>query len=213
MRQQAAGYRHVEELQAEFAACRAVIRQRLSEFRAVRRSDYFFEMAYCILTPQSSATRAAAAIDALRALDRWDDHDLLARTLARKESYIRFHRTKATHLAEAHLQFPEIDSRLQDGQDGDELRSWLVANVRGLGWKEASHFLRNIGHRNLAILDRHILRNLQRHGVLSSLPKTMTRKNYLAIEERFALFSEHVGVTLDELDLLFWSRETGQVLK
>ncbi len=213
MTQHAGGYRHVEELQAEFATCRAVIRQRLSEFRTVRRSDYFFEMAYCILTPQSSATHAAAAIDALRALDRWDDHDLLARTLARKESYIRFHRTKATHLAEAHLQFPEIDSRLQDSQEGYELRSWLVANVRGLGWKEASHFLRNIGYRNLAILDRHILRNLQRHGVLSSLPKTMTRKNYLAIEERFALFSEHVGMTLDELDLLFWSRETGQILK
>lgn len=206
-------YRFVEELYGAFEFRKAVIRQRLAEFGAISRNEYFYEMAYCILTPQSSATRAAAAIDALRSLDRWDDHDLLARTLARRESYIRFHRTKARHLARAHAQFPEIARRLEDGQQGDLLRNWLVANVRGLGWKEASHFLRNIGYRNLAILDRHILKNLQRHGILSSLPRTMTRPNYLAIEQQFALFCSHVGLTMDELDLLFWSRETGRVLK
>jgi N-glycosylase/DNA lyase len=65
----------------------------------------------------------------------------------------------------------------------------------------------------MAILDRHILKNLQRHGIISSLPRTLTRKNYLAIEQRFAQFCEHVGLTMDEVDLLFWSSETGQILK
>ncbi len=213
MTEPSGSYRFVEDLHAAFASRKAAIRRRLAEFGTISRHEYFYEMAYCILTPQSSATRAAAAIDALRLLDRWDDHDLLARILARQESYIRFHRTKARHLVRAHTQFPEIAIRLEEGEPGAQLRNWLVANVSGLGWKEASHFLRNIGHRNLAILDRHILKNLQRHGVLSSPPRTMTRTNYLAIEQQFALFCIHVGLTMDELDLLFWSRETGQVLK
>jgi N-glycosylase/DNA lyase len=203
----------VKELRAAFESCKTDIRQRLAKFTAVNPDEYFFEMAYCILTPQSSAIRAAAAVNALRALDRWDDQELLARTLARKEFYIRFHHTKARRLAKAHAQFPEIAAHLETGREGRELRTWLVAHVGGLGWKEASHFLRNIGYRDMAILDRHILKNLQRHGIISSLPRTLTRKNYLAIEQRFAQFCEHVGLTMDEVDLLFWSSETGQILK
>ena len=82
-----------------------------------------------------------------------------------------------------------------------------------MGWKEASHFLRNIGHRNLAILDRHILRNLVRAGVLHRLPKTLTAKRYLLIEEKFKDFAERMDIPMDELDLLFWSMETGEILK
>jgi len=109
--------------------------------------------------------------------------------------------------------FPEIAAKLLNGSSGPELREWLVGNVNGLGWKEASHFLRNIGHRDLAILDRHILKNLTKHGVLRALPATLTPKRYLAIEAKFARFASAVGLTMDELDLLFWSRETGEILK
>jgi N-glycosylase/DNA lyase len=109
--------------------------------------------------------------------------------------------------------FPEILVRLTDSFSSADLRVWLVQNVHGLGWKEASHFLRNIGHRNLAILDRHILKNLKRHNVVKRLPKTLTPRRYLSIEAQFARFSEAVGITIDELDLFFWSRETGEILK
>ena len=90
---------------------------------------------------------------------------------------------------------------------------WLIHNVRGLGWKEASHFLRNIGYRNLAILDRHILKNLKHHNVFRTTPKTLTPKKYRAIEKGFASFANAVGISMDELDLLFWSNETGEILK
>ena len=72
------------------------------------------------------------------------------------------------------------------GSDGRDLRAWLVREVKGLGWKEASHFLRNIGFRDLAILDRHILRNLRRHGVIRTIPASLPEKRYLAIEGRFS---------------------------
>ncbi|MBU0628517.1 MAG: DNA lyase, partial [Nanoarchaeota archaeon] len=93
------------------------------------------------------------------------------------------------------------------------IREFIVTNVKGIGYKEASHFLRNIGHRNLAILDRHILKNLQKLKVINKIPKTLNKKNYLLIEDRFYKFSKKIKIPMDELDLLFWSIETGKVFK
>ena len=93
-------------------------------------------------------------------------------------------------------------------------RAWFVREVDGLGWKEASHFLRNIGRgERLAILDRHILRNLLRHGVIRRMPRTLTANRYLTIESKMERFSDDVEIPMAALDLLFWSRETGEVFK
>ena len=94
-----------------------------------------------------------------------------------------------------------------------ELREWLVKNVNGLGWKEASHFLRNIGVRGLAILDRHIFKHLVRLHVIRAVPKSLTKKRYLTIEKKWHRFAKDIGISLDELDLLFWSMETGEIRK
>ena len=206
-------YLFVEDLLAEFNERRDAIRVRLDEFASTPPGDYFFELVYCLLTPQSSAVNAAKAVDAIKRAN-WLHQDCdLAPLLHQDSFYIRFHNTKANHLNEAKRRFPEIHTHLTNGATSPEMREWLVHNVRGLGWKEASHFLRNIGHRNLAILDRHILRNLKRHNVLSAIPHSLTANRYLAFEERFHLFAEAIGVSMDELDLLFWSRETGEILK
>jgi N-glycosylase/DNA lyase len=65
----------------------------------------------------------------------------------------------------------------------------------------------------MAILDRHILKNLIKHNVIRSLPKTLTKKKYLSIERRFQKFANEIGVPIDELDLVFWSNEAGEILK
>jgi thermostable 8-oxoguanine DNA glycosylase len=49
--------------------------------------------------------------------------------------------------------------------------------------------------------------------VVRSIPKSLTPRRYLAIEAKFAAFATDVGISMDELDLLFWSKETGIVLK
>lgn len=203
----------LHEILLQHAALRAAIRRRLDEFARVPPSDYFYEAAYCLLTPQSSASNAEAAVEKLRGagfLVRGDDPEPI---LSDRSHYIRFHRTKARHLLAFRESYPLVKSRLTAGESAPDLRAWLVANVRGMGWKEASHLLRNIGHRNLAILDRHILKNLRRAGVLRSLPAALTPKRYASIERRFRRFSEKIGVPLDELDLLFWSMETGEIRK
>lgn len=203
----------VRELRDLYASRRDDIRSRLRDFERVPSEDYFYELAYCLMTPQSSAVNAGKAVALLRK-HRFEEQELDPEPLLHlKESYIRFHKTKAKRLIAAKGQFHAIRARMSDGSPSAELRAWLVNNVSGLGWKESSHFLRNTGHRNLAILDRHILKNLLRVGVLRSLPKSLTPKNYLAIERKFGRFALEVGISMDELDLLFWSMETGAILK
>ena len=177
------------------------------------QTEYFYELAYCLLTPQSSAVSAGQVVERLRDacfLETGGDPTPLLRA---KEHYIRFHNTKARRLQEARVLLPDILHVLRRAEPAPAARAWLVANVKGLGWKEASHFLRNIGRCNLAILDRHILRNLARHGVIRAIPASLTPSRYLNIEARFARFADRLGIPMDELDLLFWSRETGEILK
>ena len=204
----------LEDLIEFYSLRRDAIRIRLSEFAAVPPSRYFYELVYCLLTPQSSARHAEQVVALL------DDAGFHAkrvdpeRFLRRKDCYIRFHNTKSRHLLRMKDQFPAIAQKLSEPVSAMELREWLVKNVLGLGYKEASHFLRNIGRNDgLAILDRHILRNLKRLGVIALIPKSMSRKQYLKIEKRFSTFAVDRGIPLDELDLVFWSMETGEIRK
>ena len=206
-------HKELDELRRAYARHGEAIRLRLDEFSKVRPEEYFYELAYCLLTPQSSAVNAGKAIGMLRQADLLGTGIDPVDVLFSKSHYIRFHNTKARRLIEARSMLKEINAAITAPRSSVELRGWLVLNVKGLGWKEASHFLRNIGHRDLAILDRHILRNLRRHGVIHSLPTSLTPGRYLSIEKKFLRFAAAIGIAMDELDLLFWSRETGEILK
>lgn len=95
-----------------------------------------------------------------------------------------------------------------------KLRDWLAKNVKSIGYKETTHFIRNIGlGKNLAILDRHILKNLKKHEVIEKIPRSLTKKRYLEIENEMKRFSKKIKIPLAELDLLFWSKETGKIFK
>ena len=132
---------------------------------------------------------------------------------------VRFGDSKAKYIVEARHLFTKdgklyLKSHLSSFANLFELREWMAENVKGLGYKEASHFLRNIGlGEEFAILDRHILRNLKRMEVISEVPASITKKRYLEIEEKLRRFSRDIRIPLADLDLLFWSRETGWIFK
>jgi N-glycosylase/DNA lyase len=94
-----------------------------------------------------------------------------------------------------------------------EARDWLVKNIKGLGYKEASHFMRNVGYKNLAILDRHIINVMHDYKVLKQKPKALTKKNYLEIETKFKKLSKQLNMSAAELDLYMWYMKAGEVLK
>ncbi len=181
------------------------IKKRLEEFSLLRNQPFerlLPELVFCLLTPGTSARRAAAAVLGLQSsglLTRGSEKEL-AEFLRSK---VRFHNNKAKAIVSARQR-----SSIQFN------RNWLVKNIRGLGWKEASHFLRNVGYgNNLAIIDRHILKNLVEYKVIKAIPKHLSKKEYLSIEKKMKQFSRQLGIPPAELDLLLWSKETGEVFK
>jgi len=207
-------YKNLESLMEDYKKGRPSIQKRLADFRAVTQDDYFYELVYCFMTPQSSAVNSAKAQAMLMAHNFQNAEIDPERLLHQKEYYVRFHKTKAKLLVVMKQQYAAILQKISNGESAFEKRKWLAENVKGIGYKEATHFLRNVGlNDGLAILDRHILKNLKKHGAIRSLPKTLTKKKYLAIENRFQKFAEDIGIPIDELDLLFWSNETGEILK
>jgi N-glycosylase/DNA lyase len=211
----------IEELLELYENRKEEIKKKLLETkRMLNESDekIFAELAFCICTPQ---TKALAAWNAITTLMK---NGLLYRgsieEIAPFLRAVRFGKNKAKYIVEARKKFT-IDKKIQIKEFLSNftsplgLREWLVNNIKGLGMKEASHFIRNIGLSNnqLSILDVHILKNLREFGIIKKIPKSLTKKEYLKIEKKMREFSKKLGIPLDELDLLLWSKETGFVFK
>jgi N-glycosylase/DNA lyase len=211
----------MEGLLKTYERDRKKIRERLLEFKQVWREPderIFEELAFCFCTPQSNAKSCFAAVDYLaksRELFRGDQQSIVRRLKGR----VRFQNNKARYIVEARSLFSDRSGQLRikerlHHQNPVRLREWLVKNIKGLGYKEASHFLRNIGMGDdIAILDRHILRNMTRYGVIEKTPASLTPKHYLEMEAELRKFSHRIGIPMAELDLLFWSKETGEIFK
>ncbi len=194
------------------------IENALKSYKETWKSDekVFEELCFCLLTPQSSAKRAMRAIEMLK------ENNLLEKGSAKqKEKYlrsVRFYITKAKRLEEVQEKFPKEKIKkilMNNGLPNQQkCRDFLVKEVNGFGMKEASHFLRNIGfYEEIAILDRHILKNLVKCKVIRELPKSLNVKRYLEIEEKMKDFCIKNKIKFEELDLVFWSNETGEVFK
>lgn len=212
----------IKETKELYLPIKNKIRSRLNEFKRIWKSgndeDIFAELVFCLLTPQSKAKSCDDAVGCLleRDLLLKGNKSQIAKELRGK---VRFHNTKAKHIVEARKIFSErgklsLKKMLVQFNDPKETREWLVENIKGLGYKEASHFLRNIGKgENLAILDRHIMKNLYLFGVINELPTSLSKKRYLEIEKRMREFAVNVKIPLSHLDLLLWYKETGEVFK
>ena len=179
------------------------IKQRLQDFKNLPESEYKWELLFCLLTPQSKAQKCWEAVEEIKKLDKITEEDI-KEILIRKT---RFHNNKTKYVLEAINNWDKIKLKLNES-DTIQLRNWLCNNVIGYGMKEASHFLRNIGKSNnqVAILDRHILRNLK-------VEKIRSPKHYLEIEQLFLKKASSMKIKPDELDLLWWSQENGEIFK
>ena len=197
------------------------IDKRLKEFQQVlSQSDerIFAELVFCICTPQSKAVLAWKAVESLM-----KNKLLYIGDIGQIRPFlnaVRFGENKSRYIVEARKLFTNgklnIKNKISSFKSSSELRNWLVKNVKGIGLKEASHFIRNIGfdyENQLAILDRHILKNLKESGIINEIPKTLTSKKYFEIENRMKKFAEKIDISLYELDLLLWSKETGIIFK
>lgn len=189
------------------------IKQRLEDFKNVQSDKYFYELCFCICTPQSRASSAFAVQNELERLEFLNNDLDPTPILRNKDNYIRFHNQKSNRLLIIKEQWLEIKAILDSEISGQDKREWMNNNVNGIGRKESAHYLRNIGYTDLAILDRHILKHLVTCGVFSEIPNISTKSRYDEVSQKFLEYSKNVGIPMDELDLLFWAEEAGEILK
>ena len=192
---------------------KGLIDARIREFREIGEgasSEVFKELCFCILTANFSAERGIKIQKEIGDGFLTLPESKLAEKL--KELGHRFPEARAKYIVEARTYIESLKEIIESFYSGRMLREWLAENVKGLGFKEASHFLRNIGYTDLAILDFHIIDLLVKCNLVEK-PKTMTKKRYLEIEELQRKIAERSNLSLAELDLYLWYMETGKVLK
>jgi N-glycosylase/DNA lyase len=211
----------IAELPGMYLPIKGRIEDRLSEFRGIwdsRDDDAMLrELLFCLLTPQSKAKVCWGAISEMACSDV-----LLKGTYEEVLSSIgmvRFKYKKAAFLITARERFVgngglRLSRHIEGLGTPRDARGWFAENIKGMGYKEASHFLRNIGlGADLAILDRHVLRNMKGYGIISSVPSHISKKDYLFLEGKVEEFSHMVGIPMDHLDMLLWFKEAGDVFK
>ena len=213
----------IENIRATHEARKKEIRTRLNQFSEVWRkgSDarLWEELVYCIFTAGASARMGLTAVDAVRPLlldGKREDMTLALRNggahrfPVERPGYIVV--TRSYLREECNM---ALRKKLDSFTNPIARRDWLAQEkqIKGLGYKESSHFLRNIGFKGYAILDKHVMRCLMELGVVQTSKPPSTRTRYLEIEERLRLFAREIKIDFDELDLVLWSMKTGEVLK
>ncbi len=197
-----------------------VVIKRANEFSSFKNKsdkEWFSELCYCILTANSKA-KTALAIQKQLGPEGFLNYsqDKLVEII--KNNKHRFHNNKAKFIVEAR-KYKNIKNIIQgiakpnDYASHSDAREFIVRNIKGLSYKEASHFLRNVGYFDLAILDRHIYNLMIDYKLIKEKPKSITKKKYLMIEKKFNSFAYKAKIPPGVFDLYVWYIQTGEVLK
>lgn len=193
-----------------------IVKKRVIEFNLVNSSDnneWFRELIFCILAANTSSKMASRVVSSID-VDDFLKLDLLSLKEKLKEVSCRFFNKRAEYIFDARS-YSNIKDILNKIPNNFEKRDWLVENIKGIGMKEASHFLRNTGHYDLAILDKHVRNVLFEYGIISENLrfKALTKLNYLEIEEILRNIADDLNLSQGELDFYVWFMKTGEVLK
>lgn len=211
----------IPTIAAVHAVRRGEIAARLREFGNIWKNgddeDIWAEMVYCLFTGGCSARMGIRSVSAVRPLLMNGTQADLASALI---GVHRYPNERARYIAETrsflvrHCDF-KLRQRLENFSDATSRRDWLAneKGIKGLGYKEASHFLRNIGFKGYGILDKHVLRCMNELGIIDEATPPKGRASYINTEEKLVRFADAIGIDFDELDLVLWSIKTGAIMK
>ncbi len=207
----------ITSLQAIHKGIKPAIEERLLQFKendTVEKiqKEFFF----CLLTPQCKARVCWDNIERLfnNGIMIHGSEEEISGSL----TGVRFRNNKAGYIVESRKRFFSGDgsflSYLKVEKDEKLLRRYIAENVKGMGYKEASHFLRNIGRGSgLAILDRHILRGLVTTEVIKRIPSSLSAGKYVEVENAMGKFAENINIPMAHLDFVFWYFFNKEVFK
>jgi len=189
-----------------------IIDKRINEFKSIDKEsnkELLDEMCFCLLTANFNAEKSIKIQKEIGECFFKDSKEDISQKL--KKQGHRFPNKRAEYISEL-ISCKNNISEIVKFFDKKAIRDWIVNNVKGLGYKEASHFLRNVGFEDFAIIDFHIIDLLVRNKIIKK-PKTITKNKYLEIENQLRKIAKKTNLNLAELDLYLWYIETGKVLK
>jgi N-glycosylase/DNA lyase len=188
------------------------IDNKIQEFKKINKksnNELFNELCFCLLTANFNAEKSIKIQENIGECFLTDSKEEIAQNL--KKYGHRFPNARANYIIKSKECKEELN-KVMNFYDKQSIREWIVDNVKGIGYKESSHFLRNIGFDDYAIIDFHIIDLLVKYEIIKK-PKTITKNKYLVIEKILKRIAEETDLTLAELDLYLWYIETGKVLK
>ena len=193
---------------------RNIVENRMNEFSYFRKSgtneEIFLELCFCFMTANFQAAKSWEIQKELGS-KFWELDEAELQQELKKLGH-RFWPQRGSRIFEVRDLKDSIKEKLEEFDNEQEIREWIVVNLKGLGMKEASHFLRNIGYTDLAIIDKHIINLLVAENLIES-PKSLSLKKYIEIENILRELSKETKTNLGELDLYLWYSETGKILK
>lgn len=193
---------------------RARVLERAEEFLLNNKAGediWFRELVLCILTANSSFISAYKALNCVFEYNFFSlDQYKLSKIL--KECGYRFYNLKSKYLTEAKSLYGSLKKIIKPLADRDqwEAREFLVNKVNGIGYKEASHFLRNIGYFDLAIIDRHVLRFIT--DIVGDI-KLRKRRDYFLVEGLLRSIADGLNIQVGLLDLFIFFKQTKTLVK
>ncbi|MDT7905012.1 MAG: N-glycosylase/DNA lyase [Sulfolobales archaeon] len=193
---------------------RALVLERVEEFKLNNIADedvWFRELVLCVLTANSSFVSAYKVLGYV--MEEFDKGTYSFEQVLEERGY-RFYELKAKYLKNLVKYRGRIKSWIKPLADRSQAlaREVLANEIYGIGMKEASHFLRNVGYFDLAIVDKHVMRFSINSGLVRPF-KTLTRSRYLEIERKLKELAHQLGMPVGILDLFIWHIETDTVLK
>lgn len=177
--------------------------------------DIWSTLIFCILSSQVSSPAASKAtsyvakqVAGSSVHSKEDVYFAARRCLSDPEVSYRFPERGANLLASAWTSLRELDGPFDSylGAFDSEFsaRDDIVSRFAGLGMKQASMFLRDIGFsRDLAIIDVHVYRYLTTFFDFPIGP--LTRRRYLDAEIFLLDLAKRLGTDLLTLDCLIWT--------
>ena len=179
--------------------------------------DLWRELVFCILGSRVKFEVVHAAVE------RMDRMCLLSRsrgdvrfdkfeedTVTALSGGYPFYRLRANQIRRAaerlYISGRSIRDLIDNARDIRDARRLLAAEISGLGLKQASLFLRNIGYAKcIAVLDIHVLTYMSWFGLTEGPVKSIsTVRRYETLEDTFINHAFSLGCSPHQFDLAVW---------
>jgi len=178
--------------------------------------EVWSSLLFCILSSQvrtSTAERAVAGVLGgvpffEENVSSTDVYATVRKILVQSDIRYRFPEVRSRQIAQSWFAFAQVKECFYEYLDSfptqRDARFAVSASFPGLGLKQASMFLRDIGYADrLCVIDTHILWYYSR--VCSPVKGVITTKRYLEVEEDLLETSDAFGVTPNLFDSAVWA--------